>query len=270
MLPRLMAVLQDGDSGIGEVESIIQLDSALTAATLRLANSAFFAKSQPVESVGEAVMRLGQKEIFKLASLALANRWEAGTVKGAYQGDPGDFSRHALCVGLAAEALAEQTGAVSPEVAYTAGLVCDMGKLAMAHICGASFPAIRAQRESSCGTWLEAERHVLGFDHTQVGAQLLRTWNFPSAFAAVAENYHRPAQAPEEALPLLGHLHAAKFLAVSFGAGVTEEGFLFELDEAFLAARGFNAESLLALLPVLHERASARLGDKLHCGAVTS
>lgn len=270
LLPRLIAVLQDSNSGVGDIEDIIQLDPALTASTLRLANSAFFATSEPVETVGEAVMRLGQKEIFKLASLALANRWESGTGKGAYQGDPGDFSRHALCVGLAAEALAERTGQVIPQAAYTAGLVCDMGKLAIAHICGSFFPAIRERRAQHGGSWLEAERHVLGYDHTQVSARLLNTWNFPAIFASVAEHYHHPAQAPEETRPMLGHLHAAKFLAVSFGAGVTEEGFLFELDEAFLAARGFAPERLLELLPVVHERALARLGDKLHFGAVAT
>ncbi|MEO7414336.1 MAG: HDOD domain-containing protein [Opitutaceae bacterium] len=270
LLPRLIAVLQDTNSGVGEIEDVIQLDPALTASTVRLANSAFFAKSEPVQSVGEAVMRLGQKEIFKLASLALANRWESGAGKGAYQGDPGDFSRHALCVGLAAEALAERTGEVNSEAAYTAGLVCDMGKLAIAQICGAFFPEIRVQRAKQGGSWLEAERAVLGYDHAQVGARLLRTWNFPAMFISAAEYYHRPAQAPAGSRPLLGHLHAAKFLAVSYGAGVTEEGFLFELDEAFLAACGFTPEQLLELLPVMHERALARLGDKLHFGPVTS
>ena len=215
-------------------------------------------------------MRLGQKEIFKLASLALANRWEAGAGQGAYQSDPGDFCRHALCIGLAAEALAERTGQVNPQAAYTAGLVCDMGKLAVAHVCGAFFPAIRAHRAAEGGGWLEAERQVLGYDHAQIGAQLLRTWNFPALFALAAEYYHSPAKAPDEARPLLGHLHAAKFLAVSLGAGVTEEGFLFELDEAFLQQRGFTPERLLEILPIVHERAAARLGDKLHFGAVAS
>lgn len=270
LLPRLISVLQDSNSGVDDIEGIILVDPALTAATLRLANSAFFGSTHRVETVSEAVIRLGQGEIFKLASLALANRWESGAGKDAYQGDPGDFSRHALCVALAAEALAERTGQVVPQSAYTAGLVCDMGKLAIAHICGRFFPAIRAHRESTGGTWLEAERKILGFDHTQVTAQLLRSWNFPAVYARAAEMYHRPGRAPADIGPLLAHLHAAKFIAVSFGAGVTEEGFLFELDADFLASRGFTPESLLELLPVVHERALARLGDKLHCGAVSA
>ncbi len=268
LLPRLITALQDNASGAGDIEAIIRLDPALSAATLRVANSAFFATGEPVASVAEAVIRLGMREIFRLSALALINRWETGSGRGAYRGDAGDFCRHALCTALAAEALAEATERVDPQSAYTAGLVCDMGKLAVAHACGPLFPAIRLEQARMGGAWTRAEREVLGYDHTQVGAKLLETWNFPPALVTAARFSHQPLLAPEAARPLLAHLHAAKYLAICFGPGVAEDGFHFELNEPFLLEWGFTPEFLQEMLPVVLERATARLRDKLTVGAV--
>jgi HD-like signal output (HDOD) protein len=269
LLPRLIVVLQDDSSGADDIEAIIRLDPALSASTLRVANSAFFSTGEPVATIAEAVIRLGMREIFRLSALALINRWETGSGRGAYRGDPGDFSRHALCTALAAEALAEVTERADPQSAYTAGLVADLGKLAVAHACAPFFPAIRLEQVRLGCSWTRAEHEVLGYDHTEVGARLLETWNFPHELVTAAKFCHQPAKAPEDCWPLLAHLHAAKYLAISFGPGVAEDGFFFELNEPFLIEWGFTPEFLQEMLPVVLERASARLGDKLTHGTVS-
>ncbi len=266
LLPRLIGVLVAPDSSADEVADLIKVDSALAASTLRLANSAFFATGGKVESVTEAVIRLGQRELYRLAALALVGRWETG-VGG--RGEPGDFCRHALCTALAAEVLAETSERIDPQSAYTAGLVCDLGKLAIAHACGPFFPAIRAHCSSQGGAWSAAERAVLGYSHAEVGARLLRAWNFPDVLVAAAEFCERPTEAPESALALLAHLHAAKYVATSFGPGVAEDGFLFELNTPFLLEWGFTPELLQETMSIVHERARARLQEKLTHGTVS-
>lgn len=266
LLPRLISVLVAPDSSADEVAELIKVDSALAASTLRLANSAYFSSNVKVESVTEAVIRLGQRELYRLAALALVGRWETGT---GGRGEPGDFCRHALCTALAAEVLAETSERIDPQVAYTAGLVCDLGKLALAHACAPFFPAIRAHCSSRGGPWSEAERAVLGFSHSEVGARLLRAWNFPEPLIAAAEFCERPTEAPEDALALLAHLHAAKYVATSFGPGVAEDGFLFELNTPFLLEWGFTPELLQETMSIVHERARARLQEKLTHGTVS-
>jgi HD-like signal output (HDOD) protein len=269
LMPRLIGVLNDPASTAEDIEQIIQVDPALTASTLRLANSAFFGGGSSVETVVEAVMKLGQKEIYRLASMALVNRWETGTGKNAYGGDPGDFCRHAVCMALAAEVLAEKMKTVDPQTAYTAGLVSDMGKLVVAHSCLAFFPAIRELQKSKGISWTQAEREILGYDQYQVGAQLLHTWRFPAPLVTAAEFISHPADAPAEAKSLLALLHAAKILATSIGPGVTEDGFLFEINEALLAESGFTSQVLEGALPEILERCTTRLRDKLTHGQVT-
>lgn len=265
LLPRLITTLQSNDSTADDVAAIIQVDTGLAAATLRMANSAYFASGLPVESISEAVMRLGQHELYRLAALSLVSRWESGVGHG----EAGDFCRHALCTALAAEVLAERTDRVNPQTAYTAGLVCDVGKLAITHSCDEFYPAIRAHSAESYGPWTDSETAILGYNHVQVGARLLRAWNFPAVFIAVAEHFLHPSQAPANALPLIAHLHAAKYIATSFGPGVGEEGFLIELNESFLLEWGFTPELMEEAMPVVHERAVARLKDKLTTGKVS-
>ena len=265
LLPRLIAALQSPDSSADDIAGVITVDPGLASSTLRLANSAFFAGSAPVDNVSEAVIRLGQQELYRLAALALVSRWESGVGHG----EAGDFCRHALCTAIAAEVLAETTERVAPETAYTAGLVCDLGKLALTHACDAFYPAIRAHCAAQQCTWTDAETAVLGYHHVEVGARLLRAWNFPPVLVAVAEYYLKPLLAPAEALPLIAHLHAAKYIATSFGPGVGEDGFLFSLNESFLLEWGFTPELLQETMPIVHERAVARLKDKLSQGAVS-
>ena len=264
LLPRLTAVLAAPDSSADEIADLIKVDSALAASTLRLANSAVFSAGGPAETITDAVIRLGQRELFRLAALALVSRWEAGSSRG----EPGDFCRHALCTALAAEVLAETTERIDPETAYTAGLVCDLGKLAVAHACAQFFPAIRTHCATRGGTWSQAEREVLGYTHAEVGGRLLKAWSFPEPLAIATEFCERPAEGPESALPLLAHLHAGKYVATSFGPGVSEDGFLFELNTPFLVDWGFTPELLQETMAIVHERAKQRLQDKLTHGAV--
>lgn len=267
LLPRLITVLAKENSSADELEAIIRIDPALASSTLRLANSAFFAAASPIDSLGEAIFRLGQREIYRLAALSLAGRWMSFEVDG-YRWEPGDFCRHSLCRAIAAQHLAERAGRADPSVAYTAGLVSTVGKLAIAFACGAWFGDIRAHQKAQACTWPQAEHAVLGYDYTEAGARLLREWRFPPVLVTAAEFELAPARGPDEMKPLLATLHAAQYLATAMGAGVSEEGFLFEIDGNFLLEWGFTPALLDEALPVVLERAFAVLHDRLNEGSV--
>lgn len=264
MLPRLITLLGDTGNTADEIADLIKLDAPLAAATLRLANSVIYGGAQPVETITQAVIRLGLRELFRLAALALVSRWESASPRG----EPGDFCRHALCVALAAEALAEGTGEVDPQMAYTAGLVCDLGKLAIAHSCPAFDGAILARCEAEGCSWADAEKEILGFNHQDAGARLLRAWRYPEVLVAAAEFSERPAQAPEPVRALVAHLHAGRAVAIGLGLGVGTGGFFTHLDAEFCWDWGFTPEILHQVKPVVHERARLRLQDRLAHGPV--
>jgi HD-like signal output (HDOD) protein len=267
LLPRLMAAVDNPDNSSAEIESIISVDSALAAATLRLANSAYFGGGEPVAVLDEAIMRLGMKEVYRLAALVLIGRWESSH-KQNLRWEPGDFARHSICTALAAEVLAESTGNAEPQVAYTIGLLCDLGKLALAYICPGFYPAIFEHCKRTDCTWEEAERAVLGYHNAEVGARLVRSWHFPEQFAGVIEHQLNPVQAPSDARALVTLIHAAKFMAVCLGPGVTEEGFLFAVHGDFLNEQGYTAEVLEPAMVEARNRAVSRLGNRLAMGHI--
>jgi len=266
LLPRLAIALQSDSSSAQEIERLISLDPSLAASTLRLANSAAMTRRK-VETVEEAVFRLGAKEIYRLSALALVSRWE--NMLGGLRWNPGDFSRHSLCTAIAAEVLAGTTERIEPQVAYTAGLVCDLGKLALAHCCGDFYPAVRTCVEQTTCTWEQAERTVIGYHHGDAGTRLLKAWRFPDIFVMCVEHQFQPTGAPVAAQPLLAHLQAAKYLAAAMGPGVMEESFKSVMHGAFLKEWGFTSETLEAAMPIVLERAQARLGERLVEGVIT-
>jgi len=269
LLPRLISVLQKEDATIDELESIISVDPGLASSTLRLANSAYFAAgSSEVENLSEALMRLGQQEVYKLAALSLASRWMNTKAEG-YRWEPGDFCRLSLVEAVAAEYLAEKTNHVDPKTAYTAGLIHEVGKLAVAYACSEFFPEVRTVQAAQSCPWLVAEKQVLGYNHAEVGAELLKRWKFPASLVAVG-TYNPPhAGDPAEAMPLLATVHAAKYLAVTIGAGVAEDGFLFELNAALLVEWGFSPEMLEGCIPDILDRAGKLLRDRFTHGALS-
>lgn len=269
LLPRLNAVLANPDASVEEMEAVLRIDPVLASATIRLANSAYFAGAlAPVESVGEAVMRLGLREVHRLAAMAVAGRWMTLEVNG-YGWEPGDFFRVSLVTALAAEVLAIETGGVDPAQAYTAGLVSEIGKLAIAYSCSEIFDEFRQHQRGSNCPWRDAEDAVLGFSYATVGAELLRQWKFPERFAIIAQHNPPGPDVPVEHRPLAAHVHAAKYLACALGPGQGEDGFLFSLNQPLLGEHGLTAELLERCMLPVYERTEKILRDRVGTGKIT-
>ena len=268
LLPRLSKALASEATTADELEEIILVDPALASATLRLANSAFFSTGSECETVSEAILRLGFREIYRLAVTTLGSRWFNHPVQG-YGWEPGDFCRHSLCVAVAAETLAAETGKVDKELAYTAGLIQGIGKLAIAFACGEYFGAIRDHQAANKCAWWMAEQEILGYHQSLVGARLLEIWKFPENLIEVVRHSDHPTDIPAQHRTLMAHLHAAKFIATAIGSGVAEDGFLMELDSELLVAQGFAPERLLAVQPAVLEMVTKLLREQASYGPVT-
>ena len=247
-----------------------RVDPALASSTFRLANSAYFAaqaERSGIRRAGDSCVSASQ-EIYRLAALSsVAGRWM--NRNRGYQWEPGDFCRHVtVLMPWPPKYLAEKTDQVDPKPAYTAGLVHEIGKLAITHACAKFFPLIRACQQQRGYRWEQAEKDVLGYEHAEVGARLLRAWHFPELMIAAAEYQHRPTQAPLPAIPLLAHLHAGRYIAASMGPGISEDGFLFEVNGDLLAEWNFTSAVLEEAMLISVERASKRLAENLTHGAI--
>ena len=216
-----LAALRDDATGADECARCIGHDQALTARVLRLANSAFYGVPGRVASVNSAIQMLGKRTLGAALTAATANAQFNAIVHDGFDFD--GFWRHSVGTAIAAEAIA-RLRLLDDEAAFTAGLLHDIGRLALA----AHFPqetaSVAALARGHDLTWLEAERMALTTDHAAVGATIAAQWRFPEIVQVAIAAHHQPqpsgsdasmadvihvADAMAHALDLAGDVHEA-------------------------------------------------------------
>jgi HD-like signal output (HDOD) protein len=248
ILPKLLKLTEGSSSDLCELEMLITLDTGLATSVLRTANSAYFSSAQRCDNLTDAVLRLGSKTLYRIASATLTGRWLIHPVRG-YGWEPGDLCRHSLCVAICAEAFAKTSHLADASTAYTAGLIHDLGKFALAYANFSALDEIACRVPDEFRTWREAEIAVLGYDSAQVTRSLLENWGFPEKFVSVGYYYQSPSEAPEPDRALVTLIHAAKHVATQLGYGVGVDGFYCDPDEKALNAAGFKEAEMDAAIP---------------------
>src|ERR1051326_5234894 len=173
---KVLELCRDDDSGLREISDVISSDPALAARLLKFANSAATGLDREVISVREAVLLMGVRSV-KLAALGFSLALPDS--KSACSGfDLRAYWSEACAAAVIARALAKERFKTEPEEAFTAGLLAKIGRLALAQGMPGEYADVL--EEIRMGKTLEeAERMILGSDHAQVGAALLKDWSLP-------------------------------------------------------------------------------------------
>lgn len=233
ILPVCLKLLEDDDASLQELSDLVKQDLGLSASVLKLANSAAFGGEVSFDSLDDAIFRLGFSLTYNLVVTAAGGRWNNISLDG-YSWTPGDFFRHSLTVAVAAQKIAKMLEICDADLAYTAGLMHESGKLALAYACPEAISQARVLVDEQAYNWLQAEEQVLGFDHTQISRELLGGWSFPDSLLQVAAHYPKPSATSGEFLTLVEVVHLAKHLAIQTGIGVGEDAFWLEVDPSVL------------------------------------
>ncbi|MCB9558264.1 MAG: HDOD domain-containing protein [Deltaproteobacteria bacterium] len=213
---RLFQLLNDPKSGAADVESTISTDPGLVANVLQLANSGFFARRRKITSIRDAVVLLGLKRVTDVAMCSMFAAVLPARLP-AYGFRARDFHLHCLAVAAISEHVATARGQRQPAFLFSAALLHDIGKLALA----AFFQ--KTQPDRIDGELIETtagERTAFGLDHAEIGEAAIAQWKLPPSFAAVARWHHEPDQDPHNDYALLIDIvHVADALAHRFGFG---------------------------------------------------
>lgn len=208
----LMALLGKEDVDPAELAAKMSVDMALTAKTLRLANSAFYGLRREVTSVTDATAMLGLKMVKGIVTAAaLSGSFKPPQCAGF---DFKAFWRHGVATAVAAQMLAFSVDGDS-QAAFTAGLLCNIGKIVLA----GQFPERYAEVLAYCAATgaqpITIERDLLGLDHAFVGARVAEHWRFPPAIVTAIGDGADPLPLAVQATPTLGHIVAAADRLVS-------------------------------------------------------
>ena len=224
----LIPHVQDPDVGYHELSTIIRNDPGVTMNILRMANSAYFSGPEKIDSLQQALVRLGSRRLLQIVIAHGVSDQLAGRLDG-YSLAPRGLLLHSVGVAVTAENLARQLGLVTREMLFTAGLLHDMGKVILDPFVKeqrARFDTLLAQEPSR--TFDDIEFEVLGITHPEAGSQLMARWNFSDDVVDIVACHHHPERSTifqNETLMV----HLADTLLYSQGLGDGIDGFRYSV-----------------------------------------
>ena len=233
IVQKVLSMVSNPDANFQELTQEISRDPGLTAAIIRLSNSAYYSPSREIRSVQEAIVTLGLRTVKDIVLVTTSKGILKQKIEG-YKLDASDLWDHSLLVAGLSARIAEKTGAVGPDVAFTAGLMHDVGKVVLASFFRKIYRKIDMEmQENPQLRFTELEKKHMGFTHGEVGAHLLKIWHFPKELIEAALfNYH-----PEKAKinpELTSIVHVANMIALSAGVGVDAGGMAEPLSKVAL------------------------------------
>lgn len=212
---RVMKMVGKEDASMFKLAEVISSDPAFAMELLTIANSPLFAPRYPATNILDAISRLGTKNIQGIC-LTVAVRTYLG--KSLNLPSMKLIWNHNLATALVSEHLA-LAFSLDKDDAYTAGIMHDIGRLAMAGIKPREYAELLGHFAGPTEAILRAEEDLFGFDHCEAGRQLTDSWKLPHDFAAIVSKHHHEFPASHDApdWPMEALVHMACSLADAIG-----------------------------------------------------
>lgn len=227
MYIQIKELIDNPRSSITDIGNIIKKDSGLTVRLLRLANSTYYGLPSAIDSITRALVTIGTRELcdYILGTVILS----------LFKGIPEDlinmksFWKHSIGCGLAAKIVATFRGYTNPERLFVAGLLHDVGRLFIFKNLVKKSRSLVMRCTSSSELMLDAEKAVLGFDHTDAARVLLKQWNLPANIQEIVTYHHHPMSAKMYPVDT-SIIHVADIIVHSMQLGYNGERFVPSLN----------------------------------------
>ena len=186
VITKLNALVARKNSTNQEIARVISSDQILSAKVLRLVNSPFYGFSRRVSTVSNALILLGvnvikslilSTSIFEMMEKNLVGLWE-----------------HSMATAVASNVIATRMNLPDKEEVSTAGLLHDIGKIVIRIYLNNDVDRIAALAEEKGIPTYEAERLILGTDHSEVGKWLSESWLLPEKLIEPIACHHDVAK----------------------------------------------------------------------------
>jgi putative nucleotidyltransferase with HDIG domain len=201
---KLFSRLRQGQFTSSSIIDIIESDPSLTAAAFSLVGSRGIIRPGGRFSLIHALDKLSLHEVRDIAiSVKIMPAFETGNdIAGESIQLRKGLMLHSLAVACCAKEIAGIASTqIDPELAYFAGLLHDIGKLALQEAMPKSFVRIIEEAESAKQSSYAIEQEHLGCDHAIIGKHLAQRWRFPNQIALAIWLHHSEVVAISEQMP---------------------------------------------------------------------
>lgn len=201
--------LRSEGASLESVGAIIERDPAMTAKILQMVNSAVFSLQRTVASANEAVLYLGVETTKSL--ILLAHTYSYFDQMGELGLSIDELYRHSVATSRNARWIAEAENASSrvADEAFTAGILHDIGKLALAANYLPAYHRAALLMKQNLVTWWEAEQEVFGANHAEISACMAAIWGLPITIVEALALHHHPTRMVSNQFCPLTAVHVA-------------------------------------------------------------
>lgn len=217
---KVMQLCESENATAEELARIVASDPAVAARVLKISNSAYYGCQRQIQSLSVAIVILG---FTTLKSIVVA-----ASVKQVYK--PFGLTeqmlwQHSFGAGLAARIIAQNTRMANQEEAFLAGLFHDIGKIIMNNLDRDKFQLAMQRCYNEYITFEEAEKSFFPYSHEEVGAYVIKKWNFPETLFKAVMQHHKLLFAEQEELAqvyLTAVVSLADMFCKRFGVGIRD------------------------------------------------
>jgi len=192
IVTKLTKMAEDPDTTTEQMGKVISRDHILSAKLLKLVNSAFYGFPQQVSSISSAIILLGFNVIKGLIISA--------SIFEVMEDQDVELWEHSLGCAVACSVLAKRLGVNDPEEVSTAGLIHDIGKVAIKMELGEEYDLVKQVSSTRGVSRYGVENELLGLNHAEVGGWLAKRWNLPKKLVEPIACHHDPRLANDEQL----------------------------------------------------------------------
>lgn len=186
---QILRLFRNENITLKQIEELIEKDPPLAAKILKIVNSSFYGLLSKVSTIEHAVIILGINEVRSVAlGFAIQNHFQTHSNNF----EPARFWKHSIICSQISKYLAKYFNVFDDGTFFLAGLIHDIGKLVIDQYFPEEFKAIIDRIAANQCTFSKAEKELLGVTHYQIGAKLLRQWNFPEKVVMQIFFHHAP------------------------------------------------------------------------------
>lgn len=213
ILFRLLEACDNEEVALPDVAAIISKDPTLSVKVLQLVNSAYYGFRHTFTSIEQTVIYLGANTIKNLAITSSIHQvFREKKYQNLNSFDMGVFWWHSLFSATIAKRISSHTKICNPDEAYLSALLHDFGKILMVATFTKKYSEILKETDdNSDATPLEEE--LIGINHSEVGAWLIRHWNLNPLIADAVAYHHESLDQVSEAFDLVKIIYIANLIA---------------------------------------------------------
>lgn len=214
---RVVALTKDPLTSAKQLELVINQDPSLATGMLRRANSTYYGYPKKISSVQEAIVILGFQTTQELAMAhAIAPLLKANLV--GYNVEQEGLWKHSILTAIAAERICQIKNLPFKDIAFTAGLLHDIGKLIISiYVEDVGDHLLKRANETKL-PYVSFEENVIGYSHAVVGGLMARNWDLPDILVDAITYHHMPSQSKYHTV-LSSIIHVANGLVSVIGIG---------------------------------------------------